>query len=146
MPELPSDERKLGDLTLREMLAKHRENEACAGCHARFDSFGLAFEGYGPVGELRTRRPGRPAGGHPVTLARAASEGDGLAGLRDHLRAQRQDDFLDNLCRKLLSYALGRGLMLSDETDHRRSCGPGWPPTAIASAAWWTTIVAARSS
>ena len=109
VPELPSDERKLGDLTLREMLAKHRENAACAGCHARFDSFGLAFEGYGPVGERAHRRPGRPAGGHPAS----PSAGDGQrgrrasTGLRDHLRAHRQDDFLDNLCRKLLSYAPG---------------------------------------
>ena len=80
VPELPSDERKMGNLTLREVLAQHREDQACAGCHARFDSFGLAFEGYGPVGELRTRRPGRPAGGHPGDLPRAASEGDGPGG------------------------------------------------------------------
>src|SRR5207244_5095138 len=52
VPELPRDEAKI-DLPLREMLAKHRENRACAACHARFDSFGLAFEGYGPIGEQR---------------------------------------------------------------------------------------------
>jgi hypothetical protein len=115
VPELPSDERKLGDLTLREMLAKHRDNEACAGCHARFDSFGVAFEGYGPVGEVRRVDLGGRAVETQVTFP-GGQQGDGLAGLRDHLRAKRQDDFLDNLCRKLLSYALGRGLMLSDET------------------------------
>ena len=37
----------------RQMLAKHRSVPFCAACHARFDSFGLAFEGYGPVGEKR---------------------------------------------------------------------------------------------
>src|ERR1700710_2831580 len=46
VPELPQDEAK-ADRPLREMLAKHRENPVCASCHARFDSFGLAFEGYG---------------------------------------------------------------------------------------------------
>src|SRR5687767_13871147 len=50
VPELPKDEAKL-DLPLREMLAKHRDNAACSSCHARFDSFGLPFEGYGPVAE-----------------------------------------------------------------------------------------------
>jgi len=30
------------------------------------------------------------------------------------LREKRQVDFVDNLCRKLLSYALGRSLLLSD--------------------------------
>ncbi len=37
-----------------------------------------------------------------------------MKGLRAYLREKRQDDFVDNLCRKLLSYALGRGLVLSD--------------------------------
>ncbi len=37
-------------------------------------------------------------------------------GSRDcaYLREKRQDDFVDNLCRKLFSYALGRGLVPSD--------------------------------
>ncbi len=43
------------------------------------------------------------------------SEGVGLDGLRRYLAEQRQDDFVDNLCRKLLAYALGRSLLLSDE-------------------------------
>jgi hypothetical protein len=50
---LPADETK-SDLPLPQMLAQHRANPACASCHARFDSFGLAFEGYGPVGERRS--------------------------------------------------------------------------------------------
>jgi hypothetical protein len=53
VPELPADEGKM-DLPLREMLERHRADPSCAGCHARFDSFGLAFEGYDPVGERRT--------------------------------------------------------------------------------------------
>ena len=55
VPDLPSDEKNLGELTLREVLAKHRADKTCASCHARFDSFGLAFEGYGAVGERRTK-------------------------------------------------------------------------------------------
>ena len=110
----------MGNLTLREVLAQHRENEACSGCHARFDSFGLAFEGYGPVGETPHGGPGRTAGGQRARPFGAGSAGRPRAtawhGLRAHLRAHRQDDFLDNLGRKLLSYALGRGLMLSDES------------------------------
>jgi mono/diheme cytochrome c family protein len=114
VPELPADEKKLGSLSLRETLAKHRENVNCAGCHARFDSFGLAFEGFGPIGECRTK----DLAGHAVdthVMFPGNTEGDGVAGLRDYLRTQRRDDFLDNLCRKLLAYALGRGLILSDE-------------------------------
>ncbi len=60
VPELPSDEAK-ADLPIREMLAKHRSVPFCASCHARFDSFGLVFEGYGPVGAARANDlAGRP--------------------------------------------------------------------------------------
>lgn len=114
VPELPNDESKLGDLTLREVLARHREHKSCAGCHQRFDSIGLAFEGFGPVGERRRE----DLGGRPVdTRAEfpGGGEGTGVAGLRTYLREYRQDEFLDNLCRKLLSYGLSRTLLISDE-------------------------------
>jgi hypothetical protein len=55
VPELPKDEAKSGDLTLPQLLARHRENQKCAVCHQRFDSIGLVFEGYGPIGEQRDR-------------------------------------------------------------------------------------------
>jgi uncharacterized protein DUF1592/uncharacterized protein DUF1588/uncharacterized protein DUF1585/uncharacterized protein DUF1595 len=113
VPELPNDEAKL-DLPLREMLVKHRENAACAACHARFDSFGLTFEGFGPIGERRSH----DLAGRPVNTRAAfpgGSEGSGLEGLQAYVRAHREKDFLDNLSRKLLVYALGRSLTLSDE-------------------------------
>jgi hypothetical protein len=115
VPDLPNDEKHLGDLTLRDVLAKHREDKSCASCHARFDSFGLVFEGYGPVGELRTT----DFGGRPVdTRAEfpGGREGIGLAGLREFIRLKRENDFIDNLCRKLAAYALGRTLLMSDDT------------------------------
>ncbi len=117
VPELPHDEAKL-DLPLREVLAKHREDKSCATCHARFDSFGLVFENYGPVGERREK----DLGGRPVDTRATfpgGSERTGLDGLRAYIREQRQDDFLDNLSRKLLAYALGRSLMLSDDITIR---------------------------
>jgi hypothetical protein len=113
VPELPADEGKM-DLPLREMLAKHRENAACASCHQRFDSFGLVFEGYGPVGDRRVH----DLGGRPVETRAAfpgGGEGDGVTGVQAYIREHRQNDFLDNLSRKLLAYALGRSLLLSDE-------------------------------
>ena len=113
VPELPRDEAKL-DLPLRELLAKHRQDASCASCHARFDSFGLAFEGYGPVGERRTK----DLAGRPVDTQATfpgGSEGSGFDGLRNYIRTHRENDFIDNLCRKMLVYALGRSLLLSDE-------------------------------
>ena len=113
-PSCPKDEAKSGDLTLPQLLARHRESKSCASCHQRFDSVGLVFEGYGPIGERRQR----DLGGRPVAAVAVfpdGSQGQGLEGLRDYLARSRQNEFVDNLCRKLLVYALGRGLTLSDE-------------------------------
>lgn len=113
VPELPRDEAKL-DLPLRDLLARHREDKACASCHSRFDSLGLVFEGYGPIGERRTRDLSGRAVDASATFP-GGSSGTGVEGLRTYVRTHRQDDFIDNLSRKLLVYALGRSLMLSDE-------------------------------
>ncbi len=113
VPELPQDESKT-DLPLRAVLAQHRSNPPCAGCHARFDVFGLAFEGYGPVGEARTKdlanRPVDASATFPGDV-----QGTGLAGVQTFIRSHRQKDFVDSLSRKLLAYALNRSLQLSDE-------------------------------
>jgi hypothetical protein len=114
VPELPADEAQLGDLTLRAALEKHRNHKACAGCHERFDAMGLVFEDYGPIGERREK----DLGGRPVdtrAVFPGGSDGTGLAGLRDYLRKHGEQDFEGNLCRKLLSYALGRSLLPSDD-------------------------------
>ena len=113
VPELPSDESK-SDLPIREMLAKHRSNPMCAACHARFDSFGLAYEGYGPIGDARTKDLAGRRVDTAVTYPGGIT-GEGFEGLRDFIRDHRQDVFLNNLCRKLLSYSLNRTLQLSDE-------------------------------
>ncbi len=113
VPELPKDEAKL-DLPLREMLAHHREDPSCAACHARFDSLGLVYECFGPIGERREK----DLAGHPVDVHATfpgGSEGAGFDGLRKYIRDHRQNDFVENLCRKLLAYSLGRSLMLSDD-------------------------------
>jgi len=114
VPELPADEAK-SDLPLRDMLAKHRSIPVCAGCHARFDVFGLAFEGYGPVGEARsTDLAGRPVDTNAVFPG--GSQGAGVDGVETYIREHRQAGFVDNLSRKLLAYALNRSLQLSDES------------------------------
>lgn len=122
VPELPKDEANLGDLTLPQLLARHRDHKACAGCHQRFDSIGLVFEGYGPIGERRQN----DLGAKPVNSQATFPDGknrQGLDGLRQYLLEQRRDEFLENFNRKLLSYALGRGLLLSDQStlDQMRS-------------------------
>jgi hypothetical protein len=113
VPELPADESQM-NLSLRQVLEQHRANPSCAACHARFDSFGLAFETYDPVGKRRTQ----DLGGRPIDAVAAfpgGAEGEGLQGLRQYIRERREDDFVEGFTGKLLAYALGRSLALSDE-------------------------------
>jgi hypothetical protein len=113
VPELPHDEAKM-ELPVRDMLAKHRQVTMCAACHSRFDSFGLAFEGYGPVGNARTKdladRPVDTFVSYP-----SGATGDGVQGLRTYIREHKQQEFVANFSRKLLAYALSRTLEPSDE-------------------------------
>ena len=59
-------------------------------------------------------RPSRLTG---VPSWRSTSDirGSGVAGLKSFIKDNRQDNFVDNISRKLLAYALGRSLQLSDE-------------------------------
>jgi hypothetical protein len=101
VPELPKAEADFGDLTLSQLLANHRDHTACSGCHQKFDSFGLVFEGYGPVGEKREL----DLGGHPVQTQATfpdGSAGDGLESLRSYLISNRRDEFIDTLVRQTI--------------------------------------------
>ena len=110
------------DAPLRDVLAAHRSNPACAACHARFDVFGLALEGYGPVGEARTKDLAGRAVDASATFP-GGFEGSGFRGVRAYIKDKRQQDFLENLSRKLLSYALSRSLQLSDDPVVERMTG-----------------------
>ena len=114
VPELPKDEAKLGELTL---AASARPPPRRQGLRRLPQPLRLGRPG------LRGLRPDRRAPRRKTSAASRSQtaatfpdgkERTGLDGLRDYLRDKRQDDFLDNLCRKLFSYALGRGLLLSD--------------------------------
>ncbi|MEM9825162.1 MAG: DUF1592 domain-containing protein [Planctomycetota bacterium] len=113
VPELPEDESELGDRTLRELLAAHRADPSCATCHDKFDSFGLVFEAYDPIGQIRDKdfggRPVQTQADFPDKIDR-----DGVDGLREYLRQGRDADFVRTFCKRLLAYGLGRSLILSD--------------------------------
>ena len=118
VPELPKSETDLGELTLAQTLARHRADKACAGCHQRFDSIGLVFEDYGPIGECRNV----DLGGRAVETGATFPDGKerhGVDGLREYIREQRQADFVNCFTGKLFAYALGRTLLPSDEPTLR---------------------------
>ncbi len=44
-----------GATTIRELLARHRSDPGCAGCHAKIDPPGFAMESFDVIGGFRTR-------------------------------------------------------------------------------------------
>jgi hypothetical protein len=110
---LPAEE-ATETLSVRELTEKHSSDPRCAHCHDRMDAFGFALENYDAIGRFRER----DLGGHEITTRARIKDGteiDGLAGLRQYLVTTRRDAFLHQFCRKLLGFALGRSVQLSDE-------------------------------
>jgi hypothetical protein len=114
VPQLPDDETKTEGLTVRQLIEKHTSDPKCAVCHRRIDAYGFALESFDAIGRRRDKDlADRPIDTHARTMDGA--EFEGLEGLRDYLLAKRRDAFVRQFCRKLLGYALGRGVQLADE-------------------------------
>jgi mono/diheme cytochrome c family protein len=110
------DPRKV--LPMREQMAAHRKNPACAGCHAQMDQLGFALENFDAIGEWRDIYPS----GAKVDAAAELPDGtkfNGPAELRKVL-VQHSDEFTTTMTEKLMVYALGRGLEASDAPTVRK--------------------------
>jgi len=95
------------NLSVRERLAEHRANAACASCHNLMDPVGFALENFDAVGRSRIVEEGKPidaAGGLPD-----GSQFSGVDGLEQAL-LKRPQVFVGTLTEKLLTFALGRGV------------------------------------
>lgn len=105
VPVLP-DEAPEG-LTERQLIERHSRDANCAGCHSRIDPYGFALEAFDAIGRAREA--------DTKTVLRDGTSITGLEGLRDYLAGERREDFLRQFSRKLLGYALGRSVQLSDQ-------------------------------
>ncbi|MDP1591353.1 MAG: DUF1592 domain-containing protein, partial [Prosthecobacter sp.] len=105
VPVLP--EEAPANLTERQLIERHSRDENCMGCHKRIDPFGFALEGFDAIGRARKA--------DTKTTLPDGTQVDGLNDLRDYLLTKRRDDFLRQFSRKLLGYALGRSVQLSDK-------------------------------
>jgi Protein of unknown function (DUF1592)/Protein of unknown function (DUF1588)/Protein of unknown function (DUF1585)/Protein of unknown function (DUF1587)/Protein of unknown function (DUF1595)/Planctomycete cytochrome C len=104
-------------LSVRERLAEHRANAACASCHNLMDPVGFALDNYDAVGRWRATEAGQPidvVGGLPD-----GSEFTGVAGLEQAL-LERPELFVRTLTEKLLTFALGRGVEHYDASAIRK--------------------------
>jgi hypothetical protein len=113
VPVLPAKETDTKGKSIRELLALHTENAMCARCHQRFDSVGLSMEGFDAIGKSRTK----DLAGRPIDNLVRLPTGEAAHGIPEfsrYLVAERKNEFTRTLCKKLLGFALGRSLELSD--------------------------------
>ena len=92
-------------LSVRERLAEHRANAACAICHSKIDPVGFSLEEFDAVGRWRTAEEGKPidaTGGLPD-----GTEFTGVSGLEQAL-LNRPEIFVRTVTEKLFTFALGR--------------------------------------
>ena len=114
VPRLPEDETATEGLTVRHLVEKHTSDPKCAVCHQRIDAFGFSLEAFDAIG----RRRDKDLGDRTIDTRVQTIDGvkfDGLSGLRNYLLTQRREAFMRQVSHKLLGYALGRAVQLSDE-------------------------------
>ncbi len=117
VPELEETGTGARAVSMRERLAGHRANPACASCHRLMDPVGFAFENYDAVGRWRIAD-----GGAPIDASGTLFDGstfDGVGELQEALLA-RPALFVTTLAEKLLTFATGRGVEFYDGPAVRR--------------------------
>jgi hypothetical protein len=112
-PDVPGLEDKSAgmDVPVRVRLEQHRANPACAVCHNQMDPIGFGLENFDAAGGWRTKE-----GKYDVDSSGVLPDGrtfTGVLGLQGILKGQAAL-FTRNLTEKLMTFALGRGLELSD--------------------------------
>ena len=104
----PLDEAAVGkSASLRQQMEKHRADPACAVCHNKMDPLGFSLENYNAIGKWRTMD-----GAFPVDSTGTLPNGAAFstpAEMRAALAAELPE-FSQCLTRKLMTYALERGL------------------------------------
>ena len=112
--EVPEPDAR-GDLTIRELYAKHRTVESCNNCHKKIDPLGFSLENFDAIGAWRTEYES----GHKVDPSGQLPGGEkftDVAGLK-RIMKRDLDQFTRNLTARLMTYATGRTMSVSDRPE-----------------------------
>jgi hypothetical protein len=99
--------------SLRERMIQHRSNAVCASCHKKMDPIGFALENFDAIGRFRLSD-----NGNKIDASGILDSGEKFKDFRDLQRIitdEKTDLYIENLTKKMLVYALGRGLEFYDE-------------------------------
>jgi mono/diheme cytochrome c family protein len=118
VPPLQQATKNEKGLTMRQILARHREDASCATCHNVMDPIGFGLENFDWMGRWREVE----SNGAPVDATGVMPSGEkfeGPEGLRQILLG-RKEDFVRHVTGKVLGFALGRSLQDGDSCTVQR--------------------------
>ncbi|MFT6793360.1 MAG: hypothetical protein ACJAR1_001356 [Rubritalea sp.] len=130
-------------LSIKDLLAKHRNKASCADCHVRLDPWGIPFERYNSIGQFQPMVPKdgvrisgfnkdahKNLAGYQEYLTSINTveveaearvphgpEVTGMEDLKEFLMDKRMGDVADNVLRRLLTYGIGRELSFRDRFE-----------------------------
>jgi hypothetical protein len=137
-PSVPAVEPDIrGAKTIRELLAKHREDPSCASCHAKIDPPGFALESFDVMGRWRDNYRSLGEGSKRIAgLGRSGNEfvhyigtkvdssgrmykGEAFDGINEFKKLLLQDKevIARNLLHQLIVYATGAPVAFSDRDE-----------------------------
>ncbi len=112
-PDVPAlDASKVGsEVSLRKQLEEHRNNPVCASCHSKMDVLGFGLDNYNGIGKWRTKD-----GKFDIDSTGTMPGGKSFSGPAE-MKAILMNEMpliADCVVSKMMTYALGRGLMPYD--------------------------------
>ncbi|HET7811760.1 MAG TPA: DUF1592 domain-containing protein [Steroidobacteraceae bacterium] len=129
-----------GAVTIRQQLAKHRDNPTCASCHTKMDPPGFALESFDVMGAHRERyravaddvkpEPGYGMNGQafafhyglPVDSTGEMPDGRAFRDIKEFKRLLASDEtaVARNLARQLVVFATGAPVRFTDRGEFER--------------------------
>jgi len=105
------------EIGLKKLLLRHRSNPACLACHQKMDPLGLGLENFDPIGKWRDTY-----GKAKVDASGVMQDGSTFEGPRELklLLLKEKEKIARNFSTKMLSYALGRSTLFTDEPALQR--------------------------
>lgn len=120
-PNVPAIEPDIrGAKTIREMLARHRADDACASCHVKIDPAGFALENYDPAGQWRERYvqvvDGKTHKGAEIDAGYTLPDGREFKNIDDFRRLilAHPEQLARTVAEKLLTYGTGAPMSFAD--------------------------------
>ena len=104
-----------GTTTIRDQMEKHRSDPTCAECHRKIDPLGFALENFDAIGRYRSTYAPRKIIDASGVLP-GGKEFKDLGEFLWHFRNQHPK-FARALTNKLMEYALGRPMEISDRPE-----------------------------